>query len=113
MQPNYQIFGDDEKMGESIDRIKKHGVDEDNIYILSHDNDHVRRAKRQTDANKIGVSETGLGTATKNVFRGKDDKLLSKMKEIGFEKSTAKELHKEIEKGKTLLVGTNEEDVKF
>ncbi|MFG6118903.1 MULTISPECIES: general stress protein [Thalassobacillus] len=113
MQPNYQIFGDDEKMGESIDRIKKHGVDEDNIYILSHDNDHVRRAKRQTDANKIGVSETGLGTATKNVFRGKDDKLLSKMKEIGFEQSTAKELHKELEKGKTLLVVTNEEDVKF
>ncbi|MGP4060485.1 general stress protein [Halobacillus sp. H74] len=113
MQPNYQIFGDDERMGESIDRIKEHGVDEDNIYILSHDNDHVRRAKRQTDANKIGVSETGLGTATKNIFRGKDDKLISKMKEIGFEQSKAKELHKELEKGKTLLVVANEEDIKF
>lgn len=113
MQPHYQIFGDDEQMGESIDRIKSHGVDEDNIYIISHDNDHVRRAKRQTDANKIGVSETGLGTATKNVFRGKDDKLISKLKEIGFEQSKAKELHKELEKGKTALVVTNEEDVKF
>ncbi|MBM7553761.1 general stress protein [Thalassobacillus pellis] len=113
MQPNYQIFHDDEQLSESIDRVKGEGIEEDDIYILSHDNDHVRRAKRSTDANKIGVKETGLGTATKNVFRGKDDKLISKMKEIGFEQSTAQKLHKELEKGKTLLVVKNQDNVKF
>ncbi|WP_101846221.1 general stress protein [Halobacillus sp. Marseille-P3879] len=113
MKPKFKVFHDDEHLSESIEKIRKDGVNDDDIYILAHDNDHVRRSKRKTDANKIGVKETGLGTATKNIFRGKDDKLISKMKEIGFEQDKAQKLEKELDKGKSLLIVTNHDQVNF
>ncbi|WP_261128978.1 general stress protein [Bacillus sp. Marseille-Q3570] len=113
MKPNYKIFHNDEHLSESIDKLRKDGVRDDDIYMLAHDNDHDRRARKKNDANKIGVKVTGIGTATKNVFRGKPDKLISKMKEIGFDQSKAQKLEEELDKGKTLLVVTNQDEVKL
>ncbi|MFB5664269.1 general stress protein [Alteribacillus sp. HJP-4] len=73
----------------------------------------MRRTKKKTDANKVGVKVTGIGTATKNIFRGKSDKLVSKMKEIGFDQSKAQKLEEELDKGKTLLIVTNQDKVEF
>ncbi|MCD7034927.1 general stress protein [Metabacillus sp. GX 13764] len=86
--------------------------DED-IYILAHDNDHVRRSRKDNDANKVGVKVTGLGTATKNIFRSKDDKLVRKMEKIGFETKKAEQLEDELDKGKVLLIVTQEDPVTF
>jgi Heat induced stress protein YflT len=113
LNPIYKLFHNDEHLSESIDKLLKNGVSEDDIYMLAHDNDHDRRARKSNDANKIGVSVTGVGTATKNMFRGKSDKLISKMKEIGFEQSKAQHLEEELDKGKTLLVVKNEDEVEF
>ncbi|WP_408006409.1 general stress protein [Pseudalkalibacillus sp. A8] len=92
MKPKFKIFHNDEHLCESIDKLRKNGVRDDDIYIPAHDNDHDRRARKKTDANIIGVKVTGVGTATKNIFRGKPDKLFSKMKEIGFDQSKAQKL---------------------
>ncbi|WP_257351715.1 general stress protein [Pseudalkalibacillus decolorationis] len=113
MKPKFKIFHNDESLSESIDKLRKDGIRDDDIYILAHDNDHVRRTKKETDANKIGVKVTGVGTATKNVFRSKDEKLRSKMREIGFDSSKAEKLEEELDKGKMLLVVTNQDEVKF
>lgn len=67
--PKFKVFHNDETLSESISKLRKDGVRDDDIYVLSHDNDHERRTRKETDANKIGVSETGVGTAVKNVFR--------------------------------------------
>jgi hypothetical protein len=113
LNPIFKIFHNDEHLSDSIDKLRKNGVNEDDIYMLAHDNDHDRRARKSNDSNKIGVSVTGIGTATKNIFRGKSDKLISKMKEIGFEQSKAQKLEEELDKGKTLLVIKNQDNVEF
>ncbi|UTR12047.1 general stress protein [Evansella sp. LMS18] len=111
--PKFKVFHNDETLSESISKLRKDGVRDDDIYVLSHDNDHERRTRKETDANKIGVSETGVGTAVKNVFRSKGDKLRSKMMEIGFDSDKAGELEEELDKGKSLLVVTNQDKVEF
>ncbi|MCQ6264743.1 general stress protein [Fictibacillus sp. WQ 8-8] len=113
MNPKFKIFHNDEHLSESIDKLRNNGIRDDDIYILAHDNDHVRRDRKETDANKIGVNVTGLGTATKNVFKSKGDKLRSKMTEIGFDQSKAEQLEEELDKGKALLVVTNQDEVHF
>jgi hypothetical protein len=113
LRPLFKVFHNDETMEKSIGKLRKDGVRDDDIYVLSHDNDHERRSRKATDANKIGVSETGVGTALKNVFRSKGDTLRSKMKEIGFEADKADELEEELDKGKSLLVVRNQERVEF
>ncbi|WP_179134078.1 general stress protein [Halobacillus massiliensis] len=113
MEPKYKIFHDDEALSESIENLKSGGVSEKDIYVLAYDNSHVRRTKRRTDAKKIGVRVTGVGTATKNIFRNKSDKLVSKMKKIGFDQSKAQRIEKELNKGKSLLVVRNKDSVNF
>ncbi len=113
MKPLFKIFHDDEKLSESIGKIRKDGVRDEDIYVLSHDNDHEQRNRKSTDANKVGVSELGVGTTLKNVFRSKGDKLRTKMKEMGFDAEKAEDLEEELDKGKTLLIVTNQEKVEF
>ncbi|SDO22112.1 general stress protein [Alkalicoccus daliensis] len=111
--PKWKLFHNDETLNESINNLRESGVSDDDIYILSHDNSHERRNRKNTDANKIGVSEIGVGTTLKNVFRNKGDKLRTKMKEIGLSSDKADELEEELDKGKTLLVVTNQDEVDF
>ncbi|PYZ97674.1 general stress protein [Alteribacter lacisalsi] len=114
MQPDFKLFENDQKAFDSVEKLKRSGVDTDNIYVLSHDKDHTKRVKKETEAEKIGVSETGLGTATKNVFRKTGDALRSKMNEIGIDKPKAGELEEELDEGKVLVIVTNQEEkVKF
>lgn len=113
MDPKYKLFHNDQTLNESISNLRKDGVSDDDIYVLSHDNDHVRRTRKSTDANKIGVSETGAGTALKNVFRSKGDKLRTKMKEMGISSDKAEDLEEELDKGKSLLIVTNQDKVDF
>ncbi|ASN03776.1 general stress protein [Virgibacillus necropolis] len=113
MEPKYKIFHDDDQLSETIDKLRNNGIREEDIFVLAHDNDHDRRNRKETDANKMGVKVTGFGTATKNVFRSKGDKLRSKMKEIGFDASMAEKLEEELDKGKSLLVVTNQDKVSF
>lgn len=113
MDPKFKIFHSDEHLDESIDKLRNQGVPDEHIYILAHDSDHDRRVRKETDANKIGAKVTGAGTAFKNIFRGKDKTLRSKMEEIGFDKSETEKLKVELDKGKTLLVVTNKEKVEF
>ncbi|PTL39685.1 general stress protein [Alkalicoccus saliphilus] len=113
MDPKYKLFHNDQSLNESISNLRKDGVSDEDIYVLSHDNDHERRTRKSTDANKIGVSETGTGTALKNVFRSKGDKLRTKMKEMGISSDKAEDLEEELDKGKTLLIVTNQDKVNF
>jgi hypothetical protein len=113
MDPKYKLFHNDETLSKSIGKLRKDGIRDDDIYVLNSDYGHARRNRKSTDANKIGVSEQGLGTSLKNIFRGKGDTLQTKMKEIGISADKAAELEEELDKGKTLLVVTNQEKVDF
>ena len=113
MKPKYKLFHNDESLSQSITKLRKDGVRDEDIFILSHDNDHVRRTRKDTDANKIGISETGTGTAVKNIFRGKGDKLRTKMSVVRNEPVQPDDLEEELDKGKTWLIVENQEKVEF
>ncbi|RIU94938.1 general stress protein [Oceanobacillus picturae] len=111
MEPKFKIYHNDDQLSEAVDKLRNDGIPDDDIYILSIDNDHDRRARKETDANKIGAKVTGVSTALKNVFKGKGDTIRSKLNEIGFDKSKSEQLKVELDKGKTLLVVTNQESI--
>lgn len=111
--PKWKLFHNDESLNESINKLRENGVSDKDLYVLCKDNSHERRIRKNTDANKIGVRVIGVGTTLKNIFRNKHDKLRVKMKEIGLKTDKADELGKDLDKGKTLLIVTNQDKVQF
>ena len=63
------------------------------------------------DANTIGLSEMGLGSAVGNIFSKKGDELRTKLEEIGFSKEEAERYEEKLDEGKILLMVTNRDRV--
>ncbi|MDQ0207140.1 YflT domain-containing protein [Alkalicoccobacillus murimartini] len=103
MKPVYKEFKNDEEVVTAVQSLKTQGVHEDNIYVITHDDDRTNRIADNADANTVGVSETGLGTSIKNVFRKKGDELRAKFEEIGFSEQEAKLLEDKLDQGKVIL----------
>ena len=104
MQPNFREFQNDEEVVGAIDRLKERGVSEDNIYILTHDDDRTKRVAENAEANIIGLNEESLGTVAKNIFRKKGDELRARLNEIGFDENTSSDLEDKLDEGKVLVI---------
>lgn len=104
MDPLYKEFHNDEEVVEAVNELKGKGVNEDNIYIVTHDDDRTDRVADNADANTIGVKEQSFGTAAKNVFRKKGDELRAKFEEVGFSTDKAHSLEDELDKGKIIVI---------
>ncbi|RKD73550.1 heat induced stress protein YflT [Sinobaca qinghaiensis] len=113
MDPKFKLFHNDESLGKSIGKLTKAGVSGEDLYVISFDRRRTRRNKKNTDAKKIGRKEMGVGTVLKNIFRGRQTKVEVKLKRIGFDAEKAEKLRVELEKGKILLIVTNQEKVRF
>ncbi|WP_022792168.1 general stress protein [Marinococcus halotolerans] len=113
MEPKFKIFHNDETLSETIDKLRNDGIRDEDMYILAYDNDHDRRARKDTDAKKVGMKVVGFGTSLKNVFRGKTKTILTKLQKLGFDSEKSERLEEELQKGKTLLVVTNQDQVEF
>ncbi|RHW40043.1 general stress protein [Lysinibacillus yapensis] len=87
------------------------GVANDEVFVLAHDNGVTDEVADSSKAEKIGVGETGVGTAVKNLFQGKGDKLRSKMEEIGLSSVEAEVYEKKLDEGKILLFSKNENNL--
>jgi hypothetical protein len=81
------------------------------VYVLAHDAGVTDEVADRSDAEKIDVDETGLGTAMKNMFRGKGDRLRAKMEEIGLSSVEAVAYEQRLDAGKILLIFKNETTV--
>ena len=103
MKPVYKEFKNDEEVVTAVNALKSQGVDEDNIYVITHDDDRTNRVADNADANTVGVSETGLGTSIKNVFRKKGDELRAKFEELGFSADESKLLEDKLDQGQIIL----------
>lgn len=101
--PVFKEFMNDDEAVKAVDELKTK-VDEDNIYILTHDDDHTKRVANRADANTVGASETGITTSVKNVFRKKGDELRAKFEELGFSETEANNLESELDKGAVIVV---------
>ncbi|KIL49639.1 general stress protein [Jeotgalibacillus soli] len=100
----YKEFSNDEEVVNAVSSIKTKGVVEENIYIVTHDDDRTDRVAANADVNTVGVAETGLGTATKNIFRKKGDELRAQFQELGFTDSEAENLEDKLDRGKVIVV---------
>ncbi|AXF57592.1 general stress protein [Salicibibacter kimchii] len=102
MAPIYRTFKNDDEAVATIERLKGE-IHEDNIYVITHDDDHTERVADRTDANTVGVSETGFGVSVKNIFRKKGDELRAKLEELDFSTTEAERLEEELDKGVTII----------
>ncbi|QDI92701.1 general stress protein [Salicibibacter halophilus] len=103
MEPIYRTFKNDDEAVATVERLKGE-VNENNIYVVTHDDDHTERVAKRADANTVGVSETGFGVSVKNIFRQKGDELRAKFEELHFSSTEAKRLEGELDKGVTIVV---------
>ncbi|PPA69734.1 general stress protein [Jeotgalibacillus proteolyticus] len=100
----YKEFSNDEEVVNAVNSIKTRGVNEDTIYVVTHDDDRTKRVADNADANTIGASDIGLATATKNVFRKKGDELRAQFEEIGFTTAESENLEDKLDQGKILVI---------
>ncbi|WP_264740662.1 general stress protein [Cytobacillus firmus] len=80
------------------------GVAENEVFVPAHDDSVTKTAADHFEAKRIGVDETGLGTAFKNMFQRQGDELRSKMEEIGLSQTEAESYEKTLDAGKILLI---------
>ncbi|MED4130464.1 MULTISPECIES: general stress protein [Shouchella] len=110
MKPVYREFYNDEEVVNVVKALKQKNIMEDDIYVITHDDDRTDRVADNADANTITASETGLGTSIKNTFRSKGDELRSKFEEIGFSEPEAEQLEEELDQGKIIVAVTNQNE---
>jgi len=104
LKPEIKEFTDDVEVVDEVKRLVADGVSKDDLYVMSHDHDRTDRIADKANANTVGVSEEGFGTAVKNVFRKKGDELRAKLQELGFSEDEAANLEEKLDHGKILLI---------
>ncbi|MFB5661812.1 general stress protein [Alteribacillus sp. HJP-4] len=104
MTPFYKEFSNDEEAVGAVQLLKSKDIHEDNIFVISHDDDHTQRVADRADANKVGAKETGLSTSVKNIFRKKGDELRAKFEELGYTENQAEELENKLDEGKVIVI---------
>ncbi|AKG72929.1 general stress protein [Salinicoccus halodurans] len=111
MKPFIKAYENDEKLQEDIKKITGNNVKEEDIYVISHDDDRTKRIAKNTGINTIGASEMDMGDAVKAPFEKKGDELRNKLQSVGFDETEAKGYEAEMDKGKVFLIVTNNENV--
>ena len=79
------------------------------MYVLAHEKDVTDDVADHSKAEKIGVDDTGVGTAFKNMFRSKGDTLRAKMQEVGLSAAEADRYEERLDQGKILLISNNDQ----
>ena len=87
--------------------LKADGVSDDDIYVITHDDDRTDRIADNADTNTVGANEVGLGTSIKNLFRKQGDELRAQFEELGFSAQEAEQLEDKLDQGKIILVVKN------
>ncbi|PLT30256.1 general stress protein [Peribacillus deserti] len=93
---------------EQIDSLSGTGFGEENIYLFAHDKDRSEHLTENTNTQEIGMKEQGFLSSVKNVFNSRGDELRSKMQSLGLTKEEADQYEKELDKGKVVLVASDE-----
>lgn len=107
MNPLYKEFYSDQEVVDAVTGIKEKGISEDDIYILTHDEDRTERVADNADANTVDTKDMNFGTSAKNIFRKQGDALRAKFEELGYSKDMASELEEKLDDGKVIVVVTN------
>ncbi|GAB3064264.1 YflT domain-containing protein [Virgibacillus ainsalahensis] len=111
MKPFIQEYSNDEKLKTDVSILKDKGINKEDIYIMSHDNDRTERVADGSDANTVGFKEMDFMEAVGNIFSSKGDELRTKLEEIGFTEAEANDYEEDMDEGKIFLIVTSNENV--
>ncbi|MFD2639197.1 general stress protein [Piscibacillus salipiscarius] len=109
--PFVKEYTNDEKLVQDVQKLKDHGIDNSEVYILSHDDDRTERIASNAKANTIGFSEQDMKNFLNNMFNKKGDELRTKLQEMGFSKDEAEEYEEDMDEGKVLLIINSDQAV--
>lgn len=102
--PVVREYNSVEEAAQAANNLQGRGVSEDEVFVLAHDDGMTDEVANRSDAEKVGMDETGVGTTIKNMFQSQGDKLRSKMEEIGLSSSEAEAYERKMDEGKILLI---------
>ncbi|TLS36602.1 general stress protein [Pseudalkalibacillus caeni] len=108
MKPLVREYQDTETLKQDVEALKDRGVDKENIYIMSHDQDRTDRLADEAEANTVGMKELGLESVG-TMFEKKGDELRKKMEELGLSESEAERYESEMDKGKVFVFCTDQD----
>ena len=106
--PFVKEYMNDQELAKDVQKLRDNGVNKDNVYVLSHDDDRKNRVADNADASTISQD---FSDAVGNMFNKKGDELRSKLEEVGFSEAEATNYEKEMDKGKILLIVDEDENV--
>ncbi|CDQ20004.1 Heat induced stress protein YflT [Halobacillus karajensis] len=107
MKPTVREYTNDETLMKDVKRLKDEGIDNQDIYILAHDDDRTDRIAKNVNANTIGLSEQDTKQVVSNLFSKQGDELRTKLQEMGVSEQEAAEYEEDLDEGKVLLLVTN------
>ncbi|MBM0868240.1 pyrroline-5-carboxylate reductase [Staphylococcus auricularis] len=97
-------YTNDEKLQEIIEKLVDNGISNEDIFVLSHDDDRTTRIVNNTGINHINYNKYDLGES----FDKKGDELREKLQEVGLTEDQASEYEADMDEGKVFLLVKDE-----
>lgn len=93
---------------EKIDQLTVTDYAKENIYLFAHDKDRSEHLTENTDTENVGMKEQGFLDTFGNMFKSRGDELRNRFQNLGLSESEANQYEQELDKGKVVLVATDE-----
>ena len=110
-KPFIKGYTNDEELQTDIEKLKTQSVGENDIYVISHDDERTKRISKNVGINTIGANEMGIGDAVKGALDKKGDQLRKQLENIGFSEAEAENYESEMDKGTVFLIVTRTDNV--
>ncbi|MBT2681834.1 general stress protein [Bacillus sp. ISL-35] len=93
---------------EKISSLEAAGFGKENVYIFAHDEDRSEHLTDATETGGLGFKEQGFFDSIGNMFKSRGDELRNKFESLGLSKQEAEQYERELDKGRLVLVATDE-----
>ena len=109
MKPYVEEYQNEENLKQAVDLLKSKGVQADDLYVLTHDDDRTERISDKADTNLISIEDKGLTETLENLFVKKGDEIRKHLQDIGFSEAESDMYEEKLDQGKALLIVKNPE----
>ncbi|RXZ81529.1 general stress protein [Paenibacillaceae bacterium] len=104
MKPTVQVLDSEVAAIHAVRELNQRGYRQEDIFVLTHNDDQTDILAETTNSNKIGVSEEGVFNSLANMFRSQGDELRSKLESIGLTDREAAQYERELDRGRVLVI---------
>jgi len=104
MKPSVHVVESGVGALSAVRELNVRGFNQDDIFVLAHEEDREDSLSEWTNANKIGVTEEGVFNALANLFRSRGDELRAKLESVGLTEREAEHYEQELDRGKVLVI---------